>query len=237
LEERLHLIGYRFSESRSGETPCQILGGTKGLLVIDAYTGYNSVIGVDGRERAGCLSHARRYLFECLTNVPEVAEALEMIRQVYVVEAEVREEGIVGTKRHSKFRDTRSRNSMNKLKAWLTQQKSLHTPRSRMGKAIAYLFNHWESLTRFLDDVRLPPDNNRSERELRVVALGRKNFLFVGNAEAGHNLANLYTVVATCEANGVNPLAYLTDILMRLDSTPATRIDELLPQNWSAKKV
>jgi transposase len=75
-----------------------------------------------------------------------------------------------------------------------------------MGKAIAYLFNHWESLTRFLDDVRLPPDNNRSERELRVVALGRKNFLFVGNAEAGHKLANLYTVVATSEANGVNPL-------------------------------
>jgi len=228
-------VGYRFSESRSGQTPSKLLSGTSGKLVVDAYTGYNQVTSVEGRQRAGCLAHARRKLFDCERDVPEVAEPLELIRQVYLVEAEVREEGVVRSRRHAQMRSRRSRVAMDKLKSWLTEHQALHPPKSKLGKAIAYALKQWTPLTLFLDDVELPPDNNRSERALRVVALGRKNFLFVGNEEAGHNLANLYTVVATCEANGVNPMDYLTDILLRLDSTPAHRVDDLLPQNWSAK--
>jgi transposase len=101
-----------------------------------------------------------------------------------------------------------------------------------MGVAVRYALKNWQALTRFIRDVRIPPDNNRSEAALRVVALGRKNFLFVGHEDAGHNLAALYTLVATCEANGVDPLAYLTDVLLRLDETPSSSIDSLLPQNW-----
>lgn len=122
---------------------------------------------------------------------------------------------------------------MDRLYVWLVEQRGLHPPKGKMGIALRYTMRNWQALTRFIRDVRLPPDNNRSESALRVVALGRKNFLFVGHEEAGHNLAALYTVVATCEANGVEPLAYLTDILLRLDSTPADRIDDLLPQNWA----
>lgn len=92
--------------------------------------------------------------------------------------------------------------------------------------------NNWQALTRFIRDTRVPPDNNQSERGLRVVALGRKNFLFVGHEEAGNNLAALYSVVATCEANSVDPLAYLTDVLGRLDSTPADQVAQLLPPTW-----
>ena len=80
--------------------------------------------------------------------------------------------------------------------------------------------------------MRLPLENNPSERALRVAALGRKNFLFVGSDEAGENLAGLYSLIATCETNGVNPLDYLADILLRVQTHPASRIDELLPQNW-----
>jgi transposase len=84
----------------------------------------------------------------------------------------------------------------------------------------------------FLDDVRLPPDNNRSESALRVVALGRKNFLHVGDEDAGANIAGLYSLVATCAANAKNPLVYLTNVLGRIRSHPSERLDELLPQNW-----
>lgn len=99
-----------------------------------------------------------------------------------------------------------------------------------MGTAISYALNNWTELTQFLDDHRIPPDNNRSEAALRVVALGRKNFMFVGHEDAGEHIAGLYSLVATCEANGVNPLAYLTDVFGRLGS--ARRLDDLLPHKW-----
>jgi transposase len=101
-----------------------------------------------------------------------------------------------------------------------------------MGAAVRYTLNQWEALGRFLDDARVPLDNNESESALRRVALGRKNFLFVGNEEAGGNLAGLYSLVATCEANDVNPVEYLADVMVRINEHPNSRIDELLPHNW-----
>ena len=103
-----------------------------------------------------------------------------------------------------------------------------------MGEAISYALNQWQTLIVFIDDARVPIDNNRSENALRAIALGRKNFLFVGSDQAGENLAVIYTLVATCIANDVNPEPYLTDVLLRVKSHPASRIDELLPHNWKA---
>jgi transposase len=100
-------------------------------------------------------------------------------------------------------------------------------------RAIRYALGQWNALTLFLTDPHLPIDNNASERALRVSALGRKNFLFVGHDEAGENLAGLYSLTATCETNGVNPVDYLADVLIRVQSHPASRIDELLPHNWT----
>lgn len=228
-----NLVAYCFSADRSGQTPKRVLGGTKGTLVVDMYTGYNTVTGVDGRERAGCLAHARRKFFDALSTAPEAKVALETIRQIYLVEHEAREAGISRTSKHSRMRWERTLPLMDKLYIWLTAQRGLHPPKSNMGRAIGYTLRNWQALTRFVKDVRIPPDNNRSEAALRVVALGRKNFLFVGDKESGRKLADLYTVVATCEANTVDPLAYLTDVLTRLDSTPAERLDDLLPQNWT----
>ena len=226
------LIGYKFSSSRSGETPQQVLGGTQGTLVVDMYTGYNAVTGVDGRQRAGCLAHARRKFFNALSTAPEAQVALDLIRDIYVLEHDAKNAGISGGSQHDQMRWEQTLPLMDKLYLWLAEQKALHLPKSNMGTAIRYSMRNWQALTRFVRDTRIPPDNNKSEAALRVVALGRKNFLFVGHEEAGHNLAALYTVVATCEANGVDPLAYLTDVLTRLDSTPAERLDDLLPQNW-----
>ncbi len=227
------LVAYRFSMSRSGDTPKAILGGTTGTLVVDMYTGYNAITGVEGRQRAGCLSHARRKFFKALHSAPEAQVALDLIRDIYVIERDVKMARETGEVDHARARWEQCLPIMDKLYVWLAKQKEQHPPKSVMGNAISYTLKNWQALTRFITDTAIPPDNNRSERALRVVALGRKNFLFAGNKDAGENLAALYTVVATCVANEVDPLAYLTDVLTRLDSTTAEEVDTLLPQNWA----
>lgn len=226
------LIAYKFSMSRSGDTPKEVLGGTTGTLVVDMFTGYNSVTGVQGRQRAGCLAHARRRFFNAQSSAPEAKTALELVRELYVIEHDVKQARIIGNQEHARIRLEQSLPIMDKLYVWLAQQKLLHLPKSPMGMAIRYAMKNWQAMTRFITDARIAPDNNVSERALRVVALGRKTFLFVGSKEAGDNLAALYTVVATCLASGVDPLAYLSDVLIRVGSTPAANIDRLLPRNW-----
>jgi transposase len=225
-------IAYVFSTDRSGDTPKAVLGGTTGTLVVDAFTGYNRVTKANGRTRAGCLAHARRKFFEALPGAPEAQVALDIIRNIYVVEHDAKEQGIVGTEGHLVLRRTRSRPLMAKLLCWTRQQRGRHPPKSKMGRAVNYMLNNHQELTRFLVDACVPPDNNRSEAALRVVALGRKNFLFVGHEDAGDNIAGLYSLVSTCEAYGNNPVAYLSDVLTRIGSHPISRIDELLPDQW-----
>jgi transposase len=226
------LIGYVFSRDRSGETPRQILGGTQGTLVVDAHTGYNSVVDVDGRERAGCHAHLRRKVFEGREEASEAKELLGLILDLYRVEHEALERRIVGTKKHLKLRRKKSAPIRARMHAWLLAHKDSYPPKSRMAAAVRYGLNQWKALGQFLQNPRVPLDNNASERALRVAAIGRKNFLFVGNLSAGRNLAVLYSLIATCEANGVNPFEYLTDVLGRLGTHLNSRIDELLPQNW-----
>jgi transposase len=138
----------------------------------------------------------------------------------------------LGTPKHLELRQTASKLAMSEFKAWLDAEQGRHLPKGPMGEAINYALGQWDALTFFLTDPRLPVDNNASERTLRVAAIGRKNFLFVGSDHAGENLAGLYSIIATCEANGVNPVAYLADVLLRVQTHPASRLDEQLPHNW-----
>jgi transposase len=209
-----------------------VLGASKGTLVVDMYTGYNEVTTTGGRTRAACLAHARRRFFEALSYAAEARTALELIRDVYVVEHDAKADGIAGTEAHTQLRRARSKPIMERLHTWLQERAGQYAPKSPMASAVRYALNNWQELTRFLDDARIPPDNNRSESALRIVALGRKNFLFVGHEEAGENLAGLYSLVATCEANGVEPISYLTDVLGRLGSHPAAALEDLLPHKW-----
>jgi transposase len=227
-----NLIAYRFSPSRSGETPKEVLGGSNGTLVVDAYTGYNKVISPDSRERAGCMAHLRRKFFDALGTATEARTAMDFILDLYKVEHEAKEKGIVRKPEHLRLRQKCSKPVMDRFHAWLVVQQSVHLPQGPMGKAISYALNNWKELSHFLLSEQVPLDNNASERALRVAALGRKNFLFVGHDEAGKNLAVIYTLIATCEANCVNPEKYLADVLLRVQTHPNSRIDEILPQNW-----
>jgi transposase len=226
------LLAYVFSKSRSGETPARVLEGTVGKLVVDGYTGYNRVTVPGARERAGCLAHLRRKFFDSLKSSPVAQQVLDLILEIYKVERAALDQEILGTPAHLAMRQERSRKVMDELKALLLAEQPKHLPKGPMGEAIGYAIGQWDALTLFLTDARLPIDNNASERALRVAALGRKNFLFVGTNEAGENLAGLYSLIATCEANGVNPIDYLTDVLIRVQTHPAAQIDELLPHRW-----
>jgi len=226
------LVAYRVSPSRSGETPRQVLEGTPGTLVVDAYSGYNQVTGPDSRKRAGCWAHVRRKFFDALSTAPEAQVAMDLILDLYQVEHDAQEEGVVRKPEHLQLRRERSKPVVKKLKLWLEEQKGLHLPKGAMGKAISYALNNWKALCQFLKSEQTPIDNNASERALRVIALLRKNSLHVGHDDAGNNLAVAMTLAATCEANGVNPQAYFADVLPRLQTHPDSRIDELLPQNW-----
>lgn len=227
------LIAYVFSASRSGETPERILAGTRGLLQVDGYTGYNVVCVPEGRKRLGCVGHARRKFFNALESAPEDAQtALDHILSLYEVEYEAARLGVLGTAKHLALRRTATKERLESMKSWMAERRPHHPPKSPMGKALRYAQKMWSTLDALIEDPKLRLDNNLAENALRIIALGRKNFLFVGDEEGGRNLATLQTIVSTCIANEVNPEAYIADVLLRLDDTQSSQLDELLPTRW-----
>ena len=130
------------------------------------------------------------------------------------------------------LRQTQSAPILARIKAWLDARKLDTLPKSPLGQAVTYALNQWTELTRYLEQGWLEIDNNASERGVRCVALGRKNWLFLGNDASGERAAILYSIIGTCKRHGVNPWTYLKDVLIRISTHPASRIEELLPQNW-----
>jgi transposase len=185
-----------------------------------------------GRVRVGCWAHTRSKFFEALPTAPEAQQALDFILELYRIEDQALQQEVVRTPAHRALRQRHSAPVLMRMHEWLQLQRPLHLPKSPMGEAIRYALNQWQALGLFLHDERLPLDNNRSEAALRAAAQGRKNFLFVDHEVAGQNLAGLYSLVMTCEANGINPEQYLEDVLLRIQTHPQSRIDELLPHHW-----
>lgn len=223
-------VTYVFSPSRSGATPERVLGQSTGVLVVDGYTGYNTVTVPEKRTRAGCNGHARRKFRK--VDDPDAAHIVELYKEIWEVEREAKDGGFFRTAEHLALRRDRAGPAMMAIKAWGDAHHGEHTPKSAMGEAIRYIRNQYEYLTRFLTDVEIDPDNNLSERLLRIIALGRKNYLFVGHEQAGRNSAMLASLLATCVLHGVNPQDYLADVLIRVQTHPASRIDDLLPHRW-----
>ena len=223
---------YVFSPDRSGETAKRVLGGTKGSLTVDGHTGYNIVTDVAGRERTGCWSHARRYLFEALPSAPEARDGLDIILDLFMVERSAMNRDVLGTAAHHEMRQRRSLVILGRFLEWMKDVTPRFEPTSAMGTALRYIRNQWSRLTTFLDDPKIPIHNNASEAALRIVALARKNSLFFGNDPAGRRFMILYSLIATCERHAVNPEVYLADVLIRIQDHPKDRVAELLPHRW-----
>ena len=228
------LVLYVFATDRSGETPAQILGGTQGILVVDGYTGYNNVTDPEGRARGGCWCHLRRKLFEARTAPGDDADiGIGIVRRLFRVEHEATALDIVGTPEHLEIRRQRSKPAVDDFYEWVNVARSKTLPKGPLGEALTYAINQRERLELFLTDARIPIHNTSSERRLRVVALGRKNYLFFGHPRAGKNLAGAYSLVGSCIANRVEPTEYLTDVLPRIAAaTTDADLDALLPDRW-----
>ena len=227
------IVAYVFTELREGRLPETLLGGSAGFLQIDGATIYDSSFKENNRTRAGCWAHCRRMFFKAQNQEPQLArEAMVLIVNLYIVEFDAAELDILGTDDHLAMRKTRSKKLVDDFEALVVRERPNHPPKTPMGRALTYAFRQMETLKVFLTDPKIRLDNNLSENALRIMALGRKNYLFVGHDVAGKNLAVLQTVVATCKLHGINPYDYLGDILIRVQTHPKSRLDELLPFNW-----
>lgn len=226
---------YLFAPDRKSERPAAHLKHFKGILHVDGYAGFEKLAGSGEVVLAACWTHTRRQFYEVeqRSGSPIAAEALRRIGQLYAVEAEIR--GRPPAHRLAARRDL-SQPLVESLRAWLEAQLGRVPGRSETAKAIRYALVRWEALTRFLHDGRIELDTNPVERAIRPVTLGRKNHLFAGSDGGGVRWATVCSLVETCKLNGVEPFAYLRDVLQRMvDGHPASRLDELLPWAWKAQ--
>lgn len=228
---------YDFSPNRQQTWPQAYLAGYTGYLQADAYKGYDQLFTAGRVIEVGCLAHARRYFYDAQeTDLARALSAMAFIRVCYDVERDATAAGATPAERQA-LRQARAKPVLDQFGEWLGVQAKAVLPKSPIAAAITYAQNQWAALNRYLEDGRLDIDNNAAERALRGVVVGRKNYLFVGSDEGGRRAAIHYSVVATCKRHDVDPFAYLRDVLARLPTHPASRIDELLPHRWKAAQA
>lgn len=225
------LTGYHFALGRGGDVPVEVLGDSPGEFVSDDYRGYDPLEKKGKRRRNGCLAHVRRKFFEAGDDAA-ARDALDLIAFLYAVEHEAVRRGVVGSDEHLALRREFSRPAFHRLMLHARDVRRAEGPKTLLGRAARYACKNMGALRGFLRDARIPLDNNRAEGAIRIVALGRKNFMFVHSEQAGKNLALLYSLVVSCTRNDVNPIEYLTDVLDRIDGVDAARLRDLLPDRW-----
>jgi transposase len=229
-------IAYHYSDHRDSATARTLLGDTNGTLTIDGYSAYNCLGEKDAkRERSGCWGHSRRKFLDAIPEgmkEHENYEVVKMIADLYKLESEAEERGILGTAEHLELRQSKSMRIVKAIWKWVDARSGKHSPKSKMSKALTYSTKQRTNLERFLYDPKLPLDNNPAERALRIVALGRKRSLFAGSSEHAQNLAMLHSIVSTCRLHDVNSYEYICDMLIRIQTHPASRIEELMPWRW-----
>lgn len=227
------LVSYSCRPTKGRTIPAEILGSSAGYLVCDGSPSYNSVTRDGQRLYCGCWAHARRKFFDCQAGFPEQSEkVLDWIGALYAIDSDARSQGIEGTKAHLKLRQTRGKPILESLRAWLSEQEGRYAPSDEITKAMTYMKNQWEGLTRFLEDARIPLDNNAAERTMRRIGIGRKNWLFAGDDETGESLAGLYSLVMSAELCGLNSEEYLKSLLDNLDEIRPSTLKTWLPHNW-----
>jgi len=223
---------FYYSRDRGGAHPCRHLAGYAGILQADAYAGFNELYDPARKPgpvtEAACWSHGRRKLFVLadLAKAPLAIEAVRRIDAIFAVERDIN--GLAVAERHAQ-RQVRVAPLVLAFERWMRGERGRLSRHAEVAKAMDYMLKRWTAFTRFLDDGRICLTNNAAERELRGVALGRKAWLFAGSDRGGERAAAMYSLIATAKLNGVDPRAWLADVLARIADHPALRLDELLP--------
>ena len=225
------IVVFDYAPDRKGIHPQGFLRDWQGILQTDDYGGYDALYRKGQITEAGCWAHVRRHFYDVNQSAPSpVAQtALLRIREIYEIEAEIKDDP---PEQKVLARQQRAGPLLESFWTWLNDTLTQVAPKSAIAKAIGYALKRWKALTLYLQEGRLGIDNNPVERALRGVAIGRKNFLFAGNDAGGERAAAFYTLIETCKLNGVEPFAYLCDVLEKLPTWPNKRLHELLPWNW-----
>jgi transposase len=228
-------VAYVYAPDRKAERPIAHLAGFVGILQVDGYGGYRVLAEKNAITLAFCWAHVRRRFYELAAAgpAPIAAEALARIGQLYAIEESIR-----GRPAHERrdIRQQRSRPILDDLEPWLRAKLELISQKTKLAEAIRYALSRWQGLTRFLDDGRIEIDSNVVERSIRPIALNRKNALFAGSDAGGAHWATIASLIETCKLCGVDPYAYLADVITKIISGhPNSRIDHLLPWAYRAE--
>ena len=228
---------FRYTPTGKGATgPWDFLASRKGYIQADAANVFDRLFNgqVARAVELGCWSHGRRRLVAMQDTDYRVAYPLKLIGRLYRIEHLADARGLEPEGR-AELRKDRSAPILEKLKRWFAATRASEPPSTDLAKAAGYVLNHWDALVRFVEDGRVGLDNNLCEQQLRDIALGRRNYLFMGSHDAARRAAAVYSLTRTCAQYGVPPLAYFTDVLGKLASGwPVNRLAELLPDQWRA---
>ncbi len=243
--DRIHPYNvFDFTINRKRDGPQSFLANFHGYLHADAFSGYDALYLPPPRPQAAsaaamatifevaCNAHARRKFYEARgSDDLRAHQALAYYAQLYTLErgatdAELDDDGRL------RMRQELAIPILERFHTWLQEQRDQVLPKSPMAEAIGYALNNWTALIRYTEAGFLSIDNNVAEREMKRIAIGRKNWLFVGSAKGGHTAAVLFSFTSTCHRLGIEPWAYLKDVLSRLPTMPAERLVELLPDRW-----
>ena len=229
-------VAYIYAPDRKAERPAAHLAGYVGVLQVDGYAGYRALAEKNSVQLALCWAHVRRRFYELAAAdaAPIANEALERIKALYVIEKDLR--GRSPDQRCS-VRQEKSRPIVDALEPWLRGKLATISQKTKLAEAIRYALSRWKGLTLFIDDGRVEIDNNVVERSIRPIALNRKNSLFAGSDGGAEHWATVASLIETCKLNGVDPQAYLADVLTGIvNGHRNSRVDELLPWAYAAKQ-
>lgn len=230
-------VAYLYAPDRKAEQPIRHLQGFTGVLQVDGYAGYKALAERNAVSLAFCWSHVRRKFYDLAQGgpAPIATEALARIATLYQVEADIK--GCSAEER-SAARQARSRPIVAALEPWLKDKLGLVSQKSKLAEAIRYALSRWAGLSRFLDDGRVEIDSNVVERAIRPIALNRKNALFAGSDGGAEHWAVVASLVETCKLNGVDPQAYLADVIARIVAGhPQSQLDDLLPWAYASQPL
>ena len=233
-------VAVRYTETGEGATgPWLHLSERQGYTQADATKTLDRIFNgrVSDAIEVGCLAHARRKFVPLFETEPEATRALEFFQLIYAMEKVADIRGYTPEGR-LELRQTRSKGLLDKLFRWADALRGDRPPSDPLRKAITYLDNQRDALYRFTEDVRIPLDNTEVERQIRIVALDRNNSLFAGSHAGARRAAVMYSIICTCALAGVDPQAYIADVLVKVSrGWPASRLEELLPHRWAERRL
>ena len=221
---------FDFTVSRARDGPAQFLEDFRQTLLADAYGGYDGIVVNQDLARAGCWAHARRKFVEAEPAAPEATRTiLRLIKGLFDLEARLKDRP---PDERLRRRQAKALPQLQSLHELLLEQKAKLLPKHPLALAIGYTLNQWAALTLFTTDPAVPLHNNLAEQQMKRIALLRKNSLFVATPRGGETAAILSSLTSTCRRHGINPQAYLTQLLANLPDTPVSQLDQWLPDQW-----